>query len=131
MPSTSNVLDEALDLVKKRLGELDEERKRLERALAELGGTATRGRPGRPRGSGRGPGRPRKATTGTAPRRRRRRGGTRADQAVKLVEQNPGISASDIAKQMKIKPNYLYRVLGELEKEGRVSKKGREYHPAK
>jgi transposase-like protein len=133
MPSTSNVLDEALDLVKKRLSELDEERKRLERALAELGGTITRGRPGRPRGSGRGPGRPRKATTTTAgaPRRRRRRGGTRADQAVKLVERNPGISASDIAKQMKIKPNYLYRVLGELEKEGRVSKKGREYHPAK
>jgi transposase-like protein len=132
MPSTSNVLDEALDLVKKRLSELDEERKRLERALAELGGTITRGRPGRPRGSGRGPGRPPKTTTVAAPRRRRRRrGGTRADQAVKLVEGNPGISASDIAKQMKIKPNYLYRVLGELEKEGRVSKKGREYHPVK
>lgn len=139
MPSTSNVLDEALDLVKKRLAELDEERKRLERALAELGGTVTR-RPGRPPGSGRGPGRPRKtatAATASAPaaptkrRRRRRRGGTRADQAVALVEQNPGISASEIAKQMKIKPNYLYRVLGEMEKEGRVVKKGREYHAAK
>jgi cell division septum initiation protein DivIVA len=137
MPSTSNVLDEALDLVKKRLAELDEERKRLERALAELGGTVTR-RPGRPPGSGRGPGRPRKnaataAATPAAPRkrRRRRRGGTRADQAVALVEQNPGISASEIAKTMKIKPNYLYRVLGEMEKEGRVTKKGREYHPGK
>jgi transposase-like protein len=143
MPSTSNVLDEALNLVKKRLAELDEERQRLERALAELGGTVTR-RPGRPPGSGkRGPGRPRKtapavasapasASTSTAAprRRRRRRGGTRADQAVALVEQNPGISASEIAKQMKIKPNYLYRVLGEMEKEGRVTKKGREYHPA-
>src|SRR5690349_15404596 len=135
MPSTSNVLDEALDLVKKRLAELDEERKRLERALAELGGTVTR-RPGRPRGSGRGPGRPPKAASAgagaAAPRkRRRRRGGTRADQAVSLVEKNPGISASEIAKSMKIKPNYLYRVLGEMEKEGRVSKKGREYHPGK
>jgi transposase-like protein len=138
MPSTSNVLDEALDLVKKRLAELDEERKRLERALAELGGTVTRRGPGRPRGTGRGPGRPPKAASGGASatataaprkRRRRRRGGTRADQAVALVEQKPGISASEIAKQMKIKPNYLYRVLGELEKEGRVSKKGREYHP--
>ena len=144
MPSTSNVLDEALNLVKKRLAELDEERQRLERALAELGGTVTR-RPGRPPGSGkRGPGRPRKTATADAPapasaptstasprrRRRRRRGGTRADQAVALVEQNPGISASEIAKQMKIKPNYLYRVLGEMEKEGRVTKKGREYHPA-
>jgi len=136
MPSTSNVLDEALNLVKKRLAELDEERKRLERALAELGGTITHRGPGRPRGSGRrGPGRPPKAasSTTTTPRkrRRRRRGGTRADQAVALVEQNPGISASEIAKQLKIKPNYLYRVLGELEKEGRVSKKGREYHPAR
>lgn len=133
MPST-NVLDEALDLVKKRLAELDDERKRLERALAELGGGSTAPRrPGRPRGSGRGPGRPPKAATaGAAPKkRRRRRGGTRADQAVSLVEKNPGISASEIATQMKIKPNYLYRVLGELEKEGRVTKKGREYHPAK
>jgi transposase-like protein len=133
MPNTSNVLDEALDLVKKRLAELDDERKRLERALSELGGSVTRRRPGRPRGSGRGPGRPPKAASaGTAPRkRRRRRGGTRADQAVALVEKNPGISASEIAKTMKIKPNYLYRVLGELEKEGRVKKQGRQYHPAK
>lgn len=134
MPSTSNVLDEALDLVKKRLAELDEERKRLERALAELGGNVTARRPGRPKGSGRrGPGRPPKAASGTtaAPRKRRRRSGTRADQAVSLVETNPGVSASEIAKQMKIKPNYLYRVLGELEKEGRVTKKGREYHPTK
>lgn len=139
MPSTSNVLDEALDLVKKRLAELDEERTRLERALAELGGTVTR-RPGRPPGSGRGPGRPRKKTASAATvapaavaprkRRRRRRGGSRADQAVTVVEQNPGISASEIAKTLKIKPNYLYRVLGEMEKEGRVTKKGREYHPA-
>jgi len=134
MPSTSNVLDEALDLVKKRLAELDEERKRLERALTELGGNVTARRPGRPKGSGRrGPGRPPKAASGgaAAPRKRRRRSGTRADQAVALVEGNPGISASAIAKQMKIKPNYLYRVLGELEKEGRVTKKGREYHPTK
>jgi hypothetical protein len=125
MPSTTHVLDEARDLVLKRLAELDEERKRLERALAELGGRVTgRGRrgPGRPRGSG---------AKGGAPKKRRRRKGTRADQAVKLVEGNPGISASDIAKQMKIKPNYLYRVLGDMEKEGRVTKKGRQYYPSK
>jgi hypothetical protein len=125
MPSTTHVLDEARNLVKKRLAELDDERKRLERALAELGEKATgrvRRGPGRPRGSGRKAG---------APRRRRRRKGTRADQAVKLVEGSPGISASEIAKTMKIKPNYLYRVLGDLEKEGRVKKKGRKYSPAK
>lgn len=128
MAPTTNVLDEARELVQRRLADLDEERKRLERALAELGGKAIgRRSPGRPRGSSR------KAASGTsAPRRRRkRRGGTRADQAVKLIEQKPGISASDVAKTMKIKPNYLYRVLGDLEKEGRVKKDGRQYYPAK
>lgn len=49
MPSTSNVLDEARDLVQKRLAYLDDERKRLERALVELGGKADRRSPGRPR----------------------------------------------------------------------------------
>ena len=125
MPSTTHVLDEARDLVKKRLAELDDERKRLERALAELGGKVTGRpgrRPGRPRGSGT------KKAAG-APRRRRK--GTRADQAVALVEGKPGISASEIAKTMKIKPNYLYRVLGDMEKEGRVTKKGRQYFPSK
>jgi len=128
MPSTTHVLDEARDLVTRRLAELDEERRRLERALSELGGKAIRGarrkgRRGRPKGSGAKKTKKRATTT----RRRKRSGGTRANQAVKLVEKNPGISASEIAKKMKIKPNYLYRVLGELEKEGRVKKKGRAY----
>jgi sugar-specific transcriptional regulator TrmB len=128
MPPTNNVLDEARQLVERRLADLDEERKRLERALAELGGKAKRRGPGRPRGSSN------KASAEpvtTAPRRRRkRRGGTRADQAVKLIEDQPGISASEVAKSMKIKPNYLYRVLGDLEKENRVKKDGRQYYPA-
>ncbi|HEX9967163.1 MAG TPA: hypothetical protein VGB06_04400 [Solirubrobacterales bacterium] len=102
---------------------------RIDRALAALGEKSS-GRPGRRPGRPRGSGTKSAGNAGGAPRRRRRRrGGTRADQAVKLVEGNPGISASEVAKQMKIKPNYLYRVLGELEKEGRVTKKGREYHP--
>jgi DNA invertase Pin-like site-specific DNA recombinase len=123
MPSTSHVLDEARDLLTKRLAELDDERKRLESALAELGGkaTSTRGRAKRAKGPAKG-----------APRtRRRRKGGTRSGQAVALVEKTPGISASEIAKAMKIKPNYLYRVLSDLEKSGQVQKKGRQYFPAK
>jgi DNA invertase Pin-like site-specific DNA recombinase len=136
MPSTSRVLDEARDLVTKRLAELDDERKRLERALAELGGKAARKAGRRP---GRRPGRPKGSTSKTkktttakkATRRRKRRGGTRADQAVNLIRQNPGITASEIAKSMKIKPNYLYRVLSDLEKQKRVKKKGRTYSAAK
>lgn len=69
--------------------------------------------------------------TGSTPKKRRtRKGGTRADQAVELIMEQPGISASRVAETMKIKPNYLYRVLGDLEKEGRVKKQGREYFPA-
>jgi predicted Rossmann fold nucleotide-binding protein DprA/Smf involved in DNA uptake len=135
MPSTTNVLDEARDLVQKRLADLDDERQRLERALAELGGKSTRRSPGRPRGSkstaaASAPSTGSSATTASPRKRRKRRGGTRADQAVNLITSQPGISASDVAKTMKIKPNYLYRVLGDLEKEGRVKKDGRQYYPA-
>ncbi len=125
----ANYLDEARGALDKTVQELRQQLQQAEEALEKLGGKATR------RGRGRGPGRPkgstRKAAGGTAaPRRRRkRRGGTRADQAVKLIEQQPGISAADVAKTMKIKPNYLYRVLGDLEKDGRVKKDGRQYYP--
>lgn len=130
MPSTTNVLDEARQLVERRLAELDDERRRLERALAELGGKAKRS-PGRPRGSASTASTTKvKASGAPKKRRRRRKGGTRADQAVDLITSQPGISASDVAKTMKIKPNYLYRVLGDLEKEGRVKKDGRQYYPA-
>jgi len=130
----ANVFDEARDALERSVRELREQLSQAEEALEKLGGKTTRRGPGRP--GRRGPGRPKgsssKATGGTAtPRRRRRRkGGTRADQAVKLIESQPGISASDVAKTMKIKPNYLYRVLGDLEKEGRVRKDGRQYYPA-
>ena len=126
MATKSNVLDEARSLVEKRLAELEDEKRRLQRALSELtDGQSGRRRPGRPRGSKTGSG-----TTSTGRRRRRRRGGTRSEQALKLVASNPDITASEIAKQMSIKPNYLYRVLGDLEKEGKVKKSGRKYRAA-
>jgi sugar-specific transcriptional regulator TrmB len=136
MPSTSKVLDDARDLVKKRLAELDEERRRLEQALSQLGGKKGGRRPGRPRGKASKKSRkkaakkPARKTARKTARRRGRRGGTRADQAVTLIQKKPGITASEIAKTMKIKPNYLYRVLSDLEKQKRVKKKGRTYRAA-
>ena len=35
-----------------------------------------------------------------------------------------------MAKRMKIKPNYLYRVLPQLEKTGHIKKRDKGYHPA-
>ncbi len=119
-PQGSNTIDQVRTQLQDRLRELDDERDQVQKALAALGGR-------------RGPGRPRGSRTGTgarrSPGRRRRRGGTRRDQAVKIVTAEPGISAGAIAKQMKIAPNYMYRVMGELEKEGLVRKEGRGYFP--
>ena len=105
------------ELLSSRLTEIDDEKKRIERAIEALSST-----------NGRAP--KRAAPTLPDRRRRKRRGGTRADQAVTMINETPGISASKIAKAMKIKPNYLYRLLGELEAEGKVKKDGRAYYPA-
>lgn len=54
-------------------------------------------------------------------------GETRTDRALALIKANPGIVAAEIASAMKVKPNYLYRILGDLEKDGKVEKDGRAY----
>lgn len=114
MPRVSNTVDQARTLLEQRLRELDDERKQVEAALAGLGRSARR-RVGRPRGRG-------GAT-------RRRRGSTRADQAVRIIKQNPGISVSELGRKMKLNhPNYLYRVLPDLQKEGRIKRQGKGYH---
>jgi predicted Rossmann fold nucleotide-binding protein DprA/Smf involved in DNA uptake len=126
MASADSAVDAAAKLLRDRLSELDSERAKLERALASL----TDGREGK-----RGPGRPRgsaamKQSSNGRKRRRSRKGGTRAEHAVKVISENPGITASEVAEQLRIKPNYMYRVLNELQADGRVKKEGRAYHPA-
>lgn len=122
MTPITNVLTDARNLLERRLIELDEERERLERALSELDGRVTRLPRVRVHSSSRN-------SASNARRHRKRRGSTRSDQALKLIEQRPGITTFGLAESMKIKPNYLYRVLGDLAKEGRVKKDGRQYYP--
>lgn len=65
------------------------------------------------------------------PGKRNRKGGTREQHFVSLVKEQPGITVTEAAKAMKIKPNYLYRVAAEALKSGEVKqneKKG--YVPA-
>jgi DNA-binding IscR family transcriptional regulator len=45
------------------------------------------------------------------------------------VSATPGITIAELADAMKIKQNYLYRVLPGLASEGLVTKKGRGWHP--
>ena len=99
----------------KELRPLHEEYLKLERAKAALDGVDAPRR-GRPRGS-------------TSGRRRRRRGGsTRGDEALALIRQNPGATVSELARMMNISPpNYLYRVMANLQADGAVKKQGKGY----
>jgi len=107
------------------LAALKQEVSKLEAARAALVG-GRRG-PGRPPG----PSRTRRATGRRAGRPRGRRGGnTRANQALELVRSKPGITIPQIAEQLKIEPNYLYRVMPKLVKDGQVKRDGQGWHPA-
>jgi len=114
----ADFLKDQLAAMDKRLRELRpsyEEYLKVEQAKAALAGLGSTPR----RGAG-----PRR-------RRRRRSGGTRAEEALGLLRQNPGLSVRDLSERMNIKhPNYLYRVLGQLEAEGAVKRKGRGWEAA-
>jgi hypothetical protein len=144
-------LDEKRTEITERLRELKpliDEYSRLEAAAAALAGVAapptgpvagTRRAPGRPPGSAR---KAQKAATATGAKRaaaggrvqrrvgRRKGSGTRAAEALVLVQSRPGITIPELAARMGIKQNYLYRVMPTLEEGGRVKKRGRGWHPA-
>ena len=124
-------VDSTVRDIDQRLSELKQEVAKLEAARAALVG-ARRG-PGRPPGStnrrrrtSAAAGRSGARANGRRTRRSRgRRGGaTRANQALELVRGTPGITIPQIAKQMGIEPNYLYRVLPRLQQEGAIKRDG-------
>src|SRR5918912_3549155 len=119
-------LDEKRKEIQARLKELRplvDESHRLEaaeRALAGVGPTnaaAPAPRCGRRSGGG-----------GSSRRGRPRGTGTRAQEALRLVTERPGITIPEMADAMGIKQNYLYRVMPTLAEEGRVVKSGRGWH---
>ncbi|HWC87110.1 MAG TPA: hypothetical protein VG388_11265 [Solirubrobacteraceae bacterium] len=83
---------------------------RNSRSASRASRTGARRRPGRPRG--------------------RRSGNTRASQALDLVRSEPGITIPRLAEAMKIQPNYLYRVMPALEKDGSIKRNGQGWFPA-
>ncbi len=118
-----------IDARLKELRPLVDEYQRLEAAQAALSGV--KGAPAAPPRNGRRRGRPPGSGSGTGTRRRRRRrgGATRANQTLELVRAQPGITIPELADAMKIKPNYLYRILPSLEADGLVRKDGKGWHP--
>lgn len=55
-------------------------------------------------------------------------GGNRAQQAIDHITKRPGITASELASTLGIGPNYLYRVLPQLQRDGKITKQGKGYH---
>ena len=129
-------VDTTIKHIDGRLTELRDELSRLEAARSALAGA--RRRPGRPRGSSARAagstghptgGRTRRRTTAPPARPSTRRGGnTRANQALELVRQQPGVTIPQLATAMKIQPNYLYRVLPRLAADGQVKREGQGWH---
>ncbi|MEA2457550.1 MAG: hypothetical protein QOC95_522 [Thermoleophilaceae bacterium] len=110
----------------KELRPLHEEYLKLEKAQQALSGVdqPRRRGPGRPPGSGSG-------SSGSTRRRRRRSGGTRSDEALAVVRQNPGITVSELGDKLGIaQKNYLYRVMANLQEDGAVRKEGKGFHAA-
>jgi hypothetical protein len=123
----ADFLDEKRKEIQARLKELRplvDEFHRLEaaeQALSGVGGTGGASAPA--------PRRQRRSSGASNGRRGRPRGsGTRAQEALKLVTERPGITIPELAEAMGIKQNYLYRVMPTLAEEGRVVKSGRGWH---
>jgi hypothetical protein len=125
-----SVADEVRQRITERMRELKplvDEYQQLEAMVQRLGGGDGSTSSSR-RSSGR-----RRSTRGSSAGRRRGRprgSGTRSAQAVALVQAKPGITIPEMGKEMGITPNYLYRVLPELAKEGKVKKAGKGWEPA-
>ncbi|MEA2409983.1 MAG: hypothetical protein QOC77_544 [Thermoleophilaceae bacterium] len=113
----------------KELRPLYEEYLKLEKAQEALAGMdqPRRRGPGRPPGS---TSSSKRASSGNGRRRRRRRsGGTRGEQALEVVRQNPGITVSELGDKLGIsQKNYLYRVMANLQEDGAVKKDGKGFH---
>lgn len=126
------VIDEAVQLIRTRLDELSSEKKRLERALSELGsGTAL----GREHGSGRRkpgpkPSRQKAASPKAADKPGRRKAGAaripRAEREraiLAVLKAHPSASAKEIAVDIKTTDNYVNNMLTRLRKQGRLVRK--------
>lgn len=130
----ADFVDTTLKDIDERLRELKDEVDKLEAARSALTGGDTRAaRPARAARNSRSAAR---GTRTAATRRRpgrprgRRSGNTRAGQALELVRSEPGITIPRLAAAMKIQPNYLYRVMPALEKDGSIKRNGAGWFPA-
>ena len=124
----TDFLEEKKKEISQRMEELRplvDEYHRLEAAHRALEGVNTGG------GGGTTQARPttRRSGGGGGGRGRPRGSGTRANEALAIVRDQPGVTIPEMAQKMGILQNYLYRVLPGLEQDGMVRKEGRGWFP--
>jgi hypothetical protein len=94
--------------------------------------------PARPAGAASAPRRGSRRRTGDAARSRpatrqrggRARAGSRQEQLLSLVRENPGITVREAGQRLGVDGTSLYRVVHRLEREGAVTKEGTQLQPA-
>jgi hypothetical protein len=111
----TDAITTAREAIESRIREIEEEKARLKRALAELGeGGEVRGRHRRASGARR------------SPRRRARkiaRRGQRREQLLAHLEQNPGAKPAEIARAMGTTPANIHNVLRKARQENAVRRR--------
>jgi ribosome-binding protein aMBF1 (putative translation factor) len=123
-------LDRLRSDLEKRIREIEpliEEHAQLRKALEALKGVGG-SRAGEGSSSARRSPASRSGAGATGRRGRPRGSGARAQQVLKLVREQPGITIAELAQRLKIKPNYLYRVVPGLQKDGKLEKRDKGFH---
>jgi predicted acylesterase/phospholipase RssA len=109
--------DKALTLLKDELRDLDNERKKLEKAIEALTKRSVQ------RATGKSPAKPKAAP--------KKGGKTQTQRFLDDVKRHPGTTVAESAKRLKVPANNLYATAGNLTKQKRVTKKGPKYTASK
>jgi hypothetical protein len=127
----SETIDQARRLIESRLAEIETEARRLERAIASLGGKSTNSRGRRP---GKAAADAPRANPDTKRTSRSRRGATkraargeRRAQLLAAIEATPGARPSELAAVIGIRPTQLSVLIAKARSDGLIKKSGNGY----
>jgi hypothetical protein len=113
-------IDQAKDLLKRRITDIRGEELRLQRALAHLDGGSTNGGRAKARGRGRRTSAPKRAAT-----RKRAPRGQRREQLLVALKEKPGSRPSELARAIGVKPAQIYALIRSARTERLIVKKGK------
>ena len=115
----TEAVEQAKELLRSRLSEIDKERVQLEHALSSLGSGRVKrvaSKPGRRPGS--------KRRSGG----KRARRGQREAEFLAQIKSSPGAKISEIAGTIGVAPQQLYPIARRLSDSGKVTRKGEGFH---